>query len=289
MIKYSEQKYATSTVEVNYVEGSDNGPPVVLIHGLGSRWTDWDPVIDQFAEKWHVYAVDLLGHGDSGRVHDGYGFVDYPTEVMEFLRDVVAQPAYLVGHSLGAITSLGLCVVAPDLVAAAALEDPPLHVDVAPQFQTVLDIRNKNLNVNDMAVELRKADAVSADSDIVRQAIAVTKADPGVWESAVEGRLPRGWDPEVVLAAANVPVLLQASPDMGGILTDTDANRAADLLPKGRYVKWDDVGHSMHDAQPEERFVQLVNAFFGQVFGSRGSRCASKRRPDELHSGLSLR
>ena len=77
MINYSEQKYAASTIEVNYVEGPDNGPPMVLIHGLGSRWTAWDPVIDQFAEKWHVYAIDLRGHGDSGRVPDGYGFVDY--------------------------------------------------------------------------------------------------------------------------------------------------------------------------------------------------------------------
>ena len=269
MIKYSEQKYAANTIEVNYVEGPDNGPPMVLIHGLGSRWTAWDPVIDQFAEKWHVYAVDLRGHGDSGRVPGGYGFVDYPTDILDFLRDVVGQPAYLVGHSLGAITSVGICAVAPDLVAAAALEDPPLHVDVAPQFQIVLDIRNKNLNVNDTAVELRKADAEASDSAIARRAIAVTKADSGVWESAVAGRLARGWDPEVVLAAADVPMLLlQASPDMGGVLVDTDATRAADLLPKGRYVRWDDVGHGMHDAQPE-RFLQLVNAFFGKVLRPR--------------------
>ena len=105
MINYSEQKYASSTIEVKYVEGPDNGPPMVLIHGLGARWAAWDPVIDQFAEKWHVYAVDLRGHGDSGRVPDSYAFVDYPTEIMEFLRDVVGQPAFLVSHSLGAVTA----------------------------------------------------------------------------------------------------------------------------------------------------------------------------------------
>jgi pimeloyl-ACP methyl ester carboxylesterase len=147
--------------------------------------------------------------------------------------------------------------VAPDLVAAAVLEDPPLYVEVAPEFQTVLDIRNKNLNVNDTAVELRKADAKSSDLVITKRAIAITKADPGIWESAVEGRIAKGWDPDVVL-------LMQASPDMGAALADTDATRASDLLPQGRYVKWDDVGHGMHAAQPE-RFVQLVNAFFGQV------------------------
>ena len=124
--------------------------------------------------------------------------------------------------------------------------------------------------MNDTAVELRKADAEASDRAIARLAIEVTKADPGIWESAVEGQLARGWDPEVVLAAAVVPVLLlQANPDMGAVLADTDATRAADLLPQGRYVKWDDVGHGMHDAQPE-RFVQLVNAFFGKVLRNQG-------------------
>ena len=270
MTNYSEQKYAASAIEVNYVEGPRYGPPMVLVHGLGGRWSAWGPVIDQFAEEWHVYAIDLRGHGDSGRVPNGYGFVDYPTEVLEFLRDVVGQPAYLVGHSLGAMTSAGICAVAPDLVAAAALEDPPLYVEVAPQFQTVLDIRNKHLDVNETAVELRKADAESSDLAIARRAIAVTKADPGVWESAVEGRIARGWDPDVVLTAADAPVLLmQASPDMGAALADIDATHAADLLPQGRFVKWDDVGHGMHDAQPE-RFIQLVNAFFRQVLRKQG-------------------
>jgi hypothetical protein len=31
MIKYSEQKYAANTIEVNYVEGPDNGPPMVFM------------------------------------------------------------------------------------------------------------------------------------------------------------------------------------------------------------------------------------------------------------------
>ena len=61
---------------------------------------------------------------------------------------------------------------------------------------------------------------------------------------------------------------MQANPDMGGALSDAEAVRADDRLSQGRYVKWDDSGHGMHDAQPE-RFVQLVNAYFGQVLRKR--------------------
>jgi pimeloyl-ACP methyl ester carboxylesterase len=99
MTNYPEKKFAASTIEVNYAEGPDNGPPLVLIHGIGSRWASWAAVIDDFAKDWHVYAVDLRGHGDSGRTPNKYRFIDYPIEIVEFLRNVVGGPAFLVGHS----------------------------------------------------------------------------------------------------------------------------------------------------------------------------------------------
>ncbi len=265
MTTYPEKKFAASTVEVNYAEGPNNGPPLVLIHGIGGRWINWSSVIDQFAESWHVYAIDLRGHGDTGDVADSYRFIDYPIEVVEFLRNVVGEPAYLVGHSLGAVTTSGVCAVTPGLVTAAVLEDPPLYVEQTDQFKTNYDIRTKNLSVKGTAVELRKADKTSSDEQIAKRAISITKVDPEVWAFPQDGRIAESWDPDAVLEAIDRPVLLmQASPDMGAAISDSEATRAIDLLKQGRYVKWDDVGHGMHDAQPE-RFVQLVNAFFRQV------------------------
>ncbi|MBT4126158.1 MAG: alpha/beta hydrolase [Chloroflexi bacterium] len=265
MTNYPEKKFAASTVQVNYAEGPDNGPPLVLIHGIGGRWVNWSSVIDQFAESWHVYALDLRGHGDTGDISNSYRFIDYPIEDVEFLRNVVGEPAYVVGHSLGAVTASGVCAVTPELVAAAVLEDPPLYVDKTDQFNTNYEIRMKNLSVKDTAIELRKADKNSSDEQIANRAINMTKVDPEVWAFPADGRLGESWDPDAVLEAIEQPVLLmQASPDMGAAISDSEATHADDLLKQGRYVKWDDVGHGMHDAQPE-RFVQLVNAFFKQV------------------------
>ena len=61
---------------------------------------------------------------------------------------------------------------------------------------------------------------------------------------------------------------MPANPDKGGAVRDVEATRADELLENGRYVKWDDVGHGMHNEQPE-RFVNLVNVFFGQVSRKR--------------------
>jgi len=269
MTEYAEKKFAASTVQVHYAEGPDNGPPMVLIHGIGGRWVNWSSVMDQFAEDWHVYAIDLRGHGDTGYTTDAYRFIDYPIEVVEFLRNVVGEPAYLVGHSLGGVTASGVFAVTPELVAASVLEDPPLYVEGTDQFQANYEIRSKNLSVKDTAIELRKADKKSSDEQIAKRAIAFTKLDPEVWAFPGEGRIAESWDPDAVMEAIECPtLLLQASPDMGAALSDSEAGRADDLLKLGRYVKWDDVGHGMHDAQPD-RFVQLVNAFFAQVLRKR--------------------
>lgn len=272
MNRFPEKKFAADMIEVNYAEGPDNGPPIVLIHGLGGRWTSWEPVMGRFGERWHVYAIDLRGHGDSGRVPGGYEFSDYPGEVIEFLRNVVGKPAYLVGHSLGGVAAAGTCASAPELVTAVVLEDPPLYIrewfdesEAAPVFKNLLEIRERNLGIEGTAIELREINKNLSDGAIVRWAQTVVKADPGIWAAAVGGRMYESWDPDAVLSTATPPVLLmQANPDKGGVLRDVEATRAVDLLSHGRHVKWEDVGHGMHNEQPE-RFVQLVDAFFGQV------------------------
>jgi pimeloyl-ACP methyl ester carboxylesterase len=278
MTDYPEKKFQARNIEVNYAEGPDNGPPLLLIHGLGGHWPNWEPVIDQFSENWHIYAIDLRGHGDSGRVPGGYSYDDYHTEVLEFIVNVVKKPTFVVGHSLGGVTAASLSATAPELVAAAALEDPPLYIrewfndsPFAAAFQATLDIRKKNLGIKDTAIEFKKIDSISTDESIVMKAISVTMADPEVWAVAIDGTQTESWDPDTVLADAKSPVLLmQANPDMGGALRDVEATRTIDLLEQGRHVKWDDTGHGMHNAEPE-RFVQLVNAFFRQVLRKKSS------------------
>jgi len=237
MTKFQEKKFSASTIEVNYAEGPDNGPPMLLIHGLGVRWTNWEPVLNQFAARWHVFALDLRGHGDSGRTPGGYGFNDYQTEVIEFLKNKIAQPAYLIGSSLGGITAADVCARAPEFVAATVLEDPPLYLaewfdesDFAPAFREILDLVNRNLDEAGIAIELRKADEISPDDVITERAKTLVKVDPEIWASALDGRMTELWDPDAVLEAVIPPVLLmQANPDSGGALRDVEATRAIDL------------------------------------------------------------
>ncbi len=94
---------------LNYVRRGE-GEPVVLIHGLGSWWRVWQPVIDRIAGEREVIALDLPGFGDSPPLPD-----DTPP-TPEALSDAVAafvgelglDRPLLVGNSLGGWIALEL-------------------------------------------------------------------------------------------------------------------------------------------------------------------------------------
>jgi pimeloyl-ACP methyl ester carboxylesterase len=265
---YQEKKFASKTIEVNYAEGPNNGPPLLFIHGLGGRWQVWTSIMDELADRWHIYSIDLRGHGDSGRVPGGYGFADYSTEVIDFLQNVIGQPTFIVGHSLGAITAVGTCAKASQLVAAAVLEDPPLYIEPEPYFQGSLDLRNKNLSIEDTAKELRKDDKDSSGEQLIFNATSLTKCDPEIWARLIEIVENDPWDPDAVLSRATSPILLlRGNPELYSALTESKAAQAAKMLSDGKVVQWLDVGHGMHSPQPE-RFIKEVSEFFDEVISA---------------------
>src|SRR5438132_10907129 len=85
---------------------------------------------------FHIFALDLRGHGASGRVKNGYRITDVAADVIEFLRFAVPSPAALFGHSLGGMvamcaagncTSIAALIVGDSLISPdnlAALYDP---------------------------------------------------------------------------------------------------------------------------------------------------------------------
>jgi pimeloyl-ACP methyl ester carboxylesterase len=95
------------------VERTGTGPPLVLVHGVGSSHTVWDAVVPLLQEQATVYALDRRGHGASG---------DGPTYALEReaedLRAVLAwigAPATLLGWSFGGRCALAAAVRMPQL------------------------------------------------------------------------------------------------------------------------------------------------------------------------------
>ena len=82
-------------------EGS--GPPLYMVHGIGSRKEHWNALIEVLGEHFTCVSFDLRGHGDSPVPPTPYN-LDQLVEDLEALRVKLGHAKiHLIGHSLGGV------------------------------------------------------------------------------------------------------------------------------------------------------------------------------------------
>ncbi|KNA06238.1 hypothetical protein SOVF_182460 [Spinacia oleracea] len=106
--------------KIHYVEQGE-GTPIVLVHGFGASAFHWRYNIPELAKKYKVYAIDLLGFGWSEKALVEYDAVIWRDQVIDFLKEIVKEPAIMVGNSLGGFTVLASAASLPEKVAGVVL------------------------------------------------------------------------------------------------------------------------------------------------------------------------
>ncbi|KAJ7944261.1 putative Alpha/beta hydrolase [Quillaja saponaria] len=106
--------------KIHYIVQGE-GSPVVLIHGFGASAFHWRYNIPELAKRNKVYAIDLLGFGWSDKAIIEYDTMVWRDQVVDFLKDIVEEPAVLVGNSLGGFTALVAASALPEHVIGVAL------------------------------------------------------------------------------------------------------------------------------------------------------------------------
>lgn len=81
--------------------GSPGAPVVLLVHGITRSSATWDLVISPLAERVHVIAPDLLGHGDSDKPTGDYSLGSLASDLRDLLDYLGHERVTIVGHSLG--------------------------------------------------------------------------------------------------------------------------------------------------------------------------------------------
>ncbi|MGX5655536.1 alpha/beta fold hydrolase [Geodermatophilus nigrescens] len=106
--------------------GLEGGPAVVLVHGLGGSHGNWDLFAPLLTPSARVWALDLPGFGRSEPGERRTTVQANVGVLQRFLREVVGEPAVLVGNSMGGMISLFTAAASPDAVRALVLLDPAL-------------------------------------------------------------------------------------------------------------------------------------------------------------------
>ena len=263
-----ERTIAAGGVEIAVTEFPNPGrPPVVLLHGLGSRGQSWWPVIDPLAARFHLYQLDLRGHGASGKPSAGYLVEHYAADLDAALDALDLQDGEprIVGHSLGALVTLFWASKRPAGAAALVIEDPSLRVppDIVEAFDGWQQLAA--LTPAQAAAWYRQEHPDWSDEDCLRRAETITSTAPGVFaelRAEAQEALARGTTDRMnILSEVQSPtLLLYGSLELGSMVAPTDAERFVRIMPRGRAIQLPGAGHSLH-RDASDAFLEAVIPF----------------------------
>ena len=110
---------------IRVLEGG-SGASLVFLHGAGGLFPE-NPFLDRLAERYHVYAPELPGYGDSTGEELLDDMLDFALHGWDVVAALGLTRPHLVGHSLGGMIAAEMACVAPNdvsklvLVSAAGL------------------------------------------------------------------------------------------------------------------------------------------------------------------------
>jgi pimeloyl-ACP methyl ester carboxylesterase len=107
--------------EVRYAQAGNEGPVVVLVHGIASRAAQWQHVMTVLGDRYRVLAPDLLGHGLSAKPRGDYSLGAQACGVRDLLATLGHDRVSLVGHSLGGGIAMQFAYQFPERVERLAL------------------------------------------------------------------------------------------------------------------------------------------------------------------------
>ena len=261
-----ERSIPSGDVEIAVTEFPNPGrPPVVLLHGVGSRGQSWWPVIDPLAARFHLYQLDLRGHGASGKPAAGYLMEHYAADLDAALAALDLEEPRIVGHSLGALVALSWASGHPSRAAALVVEDPSLRVppDIVEAFDGWQQLAA--LTPAQAAVWYRQEYPDWSDEDCLRRAETIASTAPGVFaelRAEAQQALANGTtDRTHILAGVESPTLLvYGSVELGSMVAPADAERFVQIMPHARAVQIPGAGHSLH-RDASDAFLEAVIPF----------------------------
>lgn len=100
---------------------------LVLVHGGGAHARWWDHIAPMLGGQYRVAAVDLSGHGDSGR-RERYSLEQWSAEVVAVgeAAGMAARPV-VIGHSMGGFVGLTTAGRYPERIGGLAVLDSPVR------------------------------------------------------------------------------------------------------------------------------------------------------------------
>lgn len=254
--------------------GTGGGRPVVLLHGLQDTARNWDPIAAALRARYHVYALDSRGHGDSDWTPGRYQFTNYVHEAGDFLDALDLHDAFLVGHSAGGKYSFCLAADRPERVAGLVIVDmdpDAVNPGSATMFDRYRGESDEYRDLDAVAERLRLRSPHASAVALAHLAQVMTRPLPHdglTWKRdrrvVLEYQRPDAWE---YLPRIHVHTLLVRGAESTLLRRDV-AERMARTIPACALVEIPQAGHWCYDDAPGG-FLHTVGTFLDAASGTR--------------------
>lgn len=272
---------------VRYADFGGDGPPIVLVHGLGGAHLNWMAAGPLLAKHGRVLALDLAGFGLTPRAGRSASIHANARLLGRFLDQAAGTPAILVGNSMGGMVAILEAASRPEEVAGLVLVDPVLPMGGGRPDRLILMafaayavpgvgerfVRSRVAALGPEGLVRETFRYCCADSASIRRDI----VDAHVEFARLRERQP--WAERAFLQAARSLVRLVLRPRtyrsiirrvqaptlllhgaQDRLVSIFSARAAADLRPDWVFRVLDGVGH-LGELEAPERFAQSVDAW----------------------------
>lgn len=269
-MNYTEGDVKVNGVSIHYYRTGGDKPPFVLLHGATDNGLCWTPFAQFLSLNYDVIMIDAQGHGKSDRLTKDFQYLDHARQVVSLLEQLKISKPFIMGHSMGAGTTVNIAVEYPEVPKAIILEDPAWmeqSKEAAANDQQIRDdFARRQEKILSQTVEEIKADGhrdnpIWSEAELIPWAESKKQYDPSLFSVL---RIDRPTYRELV-PRIKCPLLLITS-ENGIVRPEVAAN--AKILWKSKnpftWVKIDGAGHNIRREQ-FNKFIEAVTNFLTVV------------------------
>jgi pimeloyl-ACP methyl ester carboxylesterase len=256
-------------LQLHYLDwGNVGAPPVVCVHGYTSSAQTFNAPARHFQDRVHVVAPDVRGHGESAWSPAGaYEYRDQVSDLAALVDHLGLARFTLIGTSMGGIIAMAYAESHADRLSRLVINDIGPDVEKGTSRITqMVGSRPDDFATLDAAMAYRReVSPITANRGLDDQrelALGVLKQRPdGRWiwtmdPAYIQQRVQRGaparpalWP---VLERLSCPTLVVWGTE-SDVLSEAQARRMVDVLPRGELVAVPGVGHAPTLMEPVVR------------------------------------
>jgi pimeloyl-ACP methyl ester carboxylesterase len=254
--------------------GGTSKQPLVLAHGVTDDGLCWTALAEALASEYDVIMVDARGHGRSDAPKSGYGPAHHAKDLAGIIKKLKLHRPIILGHSMGAMTTLTFAGIYPKAARAILLEDPPLRW--MSQLEETAEISAWRIQTREWMAGLKRKthkELVAeqhasmphwSDSEIERWADSKQRFSLNI-SQVFDAKNDRSIDWQALLPRISCPALLiTADPALGGLVTTERAEALQSIIPQLQIEHIAQAGHSIRHDQ-FDKYLNVVQAFLAGI------------------------